>query len=114
MVTVRSALHQLPDTWKQAALNRIAEMLVPGGKLYIWDVMWSFPAAELDERLPSWVETMAQPRGQGFTREMFETHLREEFSTFGRILEGLIDRAGLGLIEANYPAPWYGELMAVK
>ena len=39
VVTTRSALHQLPDTWKQAALNKIAAMLRPGGLFYIWDAM---------------------------------------------------------------------------
>ncbi len=37
VVTTRSALHQLPDTWKQAALTRIAAMLRPGGLFYLWD-----------------------------------------------------------------------------
>ena len=114
VVTTRSALHQLPDTWKQAALNRIAEMLRPGGVFYLWDAMWSFDAAELNERLPEWIETMGQPDGQGFTNEMFATHLREEFSTFTWILEGMIERAGLRVVEANFPAPWYGEFMAVR
>ena len=31
--------HKWPDTWKQAALNKIAAMLRPGGLFYIWDAM---------------------------------------------------------------------------
>ncbi|MEM7274733.1 MAG: class I SAM-dependent methyltransferase [Actinomycetota bacterium] len=114
VVTSRSALHQLPDTWKQVALNRVAAMLRPGGTFYLWDAMWSFPADELDRQLPAWIDAMARPAGEGFTREMFETHVREEFSTFTWIIEGMIERAGLQVIESDFPAPWYGEFLAVR
>lgn len=114
VVTTRSALHQLPDTWKQAAFNRIAVMLRPGGVFYLWDAMWSFPADELNDQLPAWVNAMARPAGEGFTREMFETHVREEFSTFTWIIEGMIERAGLQVVESGFPAPWYGEFLAER
>ncbi len=112
VVATRSALHQLPDTWKQSALNRIATILRPGGMFYLWDAMWSFDAADLDVQLPAWIDTMAKPDGEGFTREMFEMHVRDEFSTFTWILEGMIVRAGLEVVESNFPAPWYGEFLA--
>ncbi len=81
---------------------------------YLWDAMWSFPANELEAQLPAWVETMAKPAGEGFTKEMFETHVRDEFSTFTWILEGMIERAGLIVTESNFPAPWYGEFIAQR
>ena len=112
VVTSRSALHQLPDTWKQAALNKVAAMLRPGGNFYLWDAMWSFEAKEVSTQLPAWISTMAKPPGEGFTKEMFETHVREEFSTFSWILEGMIERAGMVVVESNFPTPWYGEFMA--
>ncbi|MFF3139586.1 class I SAM-dependent methyltransferase [Streptomyces mirabilis] len=37
-VTTKSALHQLPDFWKQQALLNAAGMLRPGGSFYLWDV----------------------------------------------------------------------------
>jgi putative AdoMet-dependent methyltransferase len=113
-VATRSALHQLPDTWKQVALNRIAAMLAPGGNFYLWDVMWSFPSQDALTSLPAWIDAMAQPEGQGFTRASFETHVREEFSTFDWILAGMIERAGLEILESGCPAPWYGEFLARK
>ena len=93
-VITRSALHQLPDTWKQVALNRVAQMLRPGGQFYLWDVMWSFDASATIEQLPAWIAQSARTPGEGFTKEMFETHVREEFSTFAWVLEGMIERAG--------------------
>ena len=114
VVTTRSALHQLPDTWKQVALNNVASMLAPGGVFYLWDAMWSFPAGETLAQLPAWIERMAKPAGTGFTRADFETHVREEFSTYVWVLEGMIERAGLAIDESQCPAPWYGELIAHK
>lgn len=114
VVTTRSALHQLPDTWKQMALNKIAQMLRPGGVFYLWDAMWSFDPADLDIQLPAWIDSMAQPAGEGFTREMFEMHVREEFSTFTWIIEGMIERAGLRVEDSDFPAPWYGEFVASR
>ena len=35
VVTIKSALHQLPDFWKQTALLNIADYIKPGGRLYI-------------------------------------------------------------------------------
>lgn len=114
VVTTRSALHQLPDTWKQVALNKIASMLKPGGLFYLWDAIWSFDATEATEQLPAWITAMAKPAGEGFTKEMFETHVREEFSTFAWVLQGMIERTGLTIVEANFPSPWYGEFIAQR
>lgn len=114
VVTTRSALHQLPDTWKQHALNKIAEMLRPGGTFYLWDAMWSFNAQATSEQLPAWIDAVAKPAGEGFTREMFETHVRDEYSTFAWILEGMIERAGLTVTGSSFPTPWYGEIIATR
>ncbi|MDJ0787318.1 MAG: methyltransferase domain-containing protein [Myxococcota bacterium] len=114
VVTTRSALHQLPDTWKQVALNNVASMLAVGGRFFLQDAIWSFPPAESMEMLPAWVERSAKPPGEGFTRDDFETHLREEFSTFSWILEEMIERAGLTISEVRHPEPWYGEILAAK
>jgi len=46
VVTTKSALHQLPDFWKQTALLNIAGCLRPGGLLYIWDVIFTFRPAD--------------------------------------------------------------------
>ena len=40
------ALHHLPDFWKQVALCRFHEMLKPGGKLFLSDVVYGFPPGD--------------------------------------------------------------------
>ncbi|WP_326600297.1 class I SAM-dependent methyltransferase [Streptomyces sp. NBC_01803] len=109
VVTTTSALHQLPDFWKQQALLRMAAMLRPGGTFYLWDVIYSFRAAEADPHLERWIETEGRRPGEGFTREDFATHVREEFSTYDWVIEGMLRRAGLEITARAVPAPTYAE-----
>lgn len=109
VVTTKSALHQLPDFWKQAALLRIAEYLRPGGLLYIWDMIFTFPPANYARHLQALVDEFGCADGTGFSREDFESHIREEFSTYSWILEGLLDRAGFDVIASEFPRLTHGE-----
>lgn len=111
VVTTKSALHQLPDFWKQAALLKVAEFLKPGGLFYLWDVIFSFPPAEYAEHLRQLVDDFGRTDGQGFSRADFEAHLREEFSTYAWILEGLLDRAGFDVVSTEFPRPTHGEFV---
>ncbi len=109
VVTIKSALHQLPDFWKQVALLNVAGYLRPGGTLYLWDLLFTFPPARYGQNLQRLVDDFG---GRGFSRADFETHLREEFSTFGWILEGMLDRAGFDLVSRAFPRPTHGEFVA--
>jgi len=111
VVTTKSALHQLPDFWKQAALLNIAGYLKPDGLLYIWDVIFTFPPIEYAQHLQQMIDALGRTDGQGFSREDFETHIREEFSTYAWILEGLLDRAGFDVISSDFPRSTHGEML---
>jgi len=111
VVTTRSALHQLPDFWKQAALLGIARYVRPAGLLYVWDLMFSFPPAEYAEHVQRMIDEFGRPDGEGFSRADFEAHVREEFSTYTWILEGLLDRAGFAVEESAFPRPTHGEFL---
>jgi putative AdoMet-dependent methyltransferase len=111
VVTTKSALHQLHDFFKQQALRRMAAMLRPGGTLYLWDVIFSFDPAEADIHLGRWITAVGRPPGKGFTREDFETHVREEFSTYAWIIEGMLERAGLTITDRAFPRPTHAEYL---
>lgn len=111
VVTTRSALHQLPDFWKQAALLEIAGYVRPGGLLYVWDLVFSFPPAEYAEHVQQMIDEFGSTDGQGFSRADFEAHVREEFSTYAWILEGLLDRAGFAVESTGFPRPTHGEFV---
>jgi hypothetical protein len=111
VVTTKSALHQLPDFWKQQALLNAAGILRPGGTFYLWDVIFSFEPADAAEHLQRWIDTAGHPEGQGFTRADFEAHVREEFSTYAWVLAGMLERAGFGIVSCTSRTPTHGEFL---
>jgi SAM-dependent methyltransferase len=101
----RLALHHLPDFWKAVAIARVAEMLRPGGVFRLADVVYSFAPQEADERIERWIsDTMAADIDGGWTRAELAEHVRDEHSTFTWLLEPMIERAGLDIVDADYSA----------
>jgi putative AdoMet-dependent methyltransferase len=113
-LVTKYAFHHLPDFWKQHALLRMAEMLEPGGKLYLEDVIFSFAPEAYETSINTWIDKVAKPEGEGFTREQFEMHVREEYSTYAWILEGMLERAGFEVLEKNYFSPTYADYLCIK
>lgn len=113
-VITKNALHILPDFWKMVALLRIAEMLKPEGSFYLRDAIFSFPSADYQAAINAWIKQVAKPEGEGWTAQEFEMHVREEYSTFAWIIEGMLTRVGFEVVEAHYSAPTYAEYLCVK
>jgi ubiquinone/menaquinone biosynthesis C-methylase UbiE len=95
------ALHHLPDFWKLAGLKRLAQICRAGGKLFLSDVVFSFEIDDYENRLGQWVKSTAEKVGPAFAGEV-EIHVREEYSTFEWIMEGLLDKAGFTIEKADY------------
>jgi cyclopropane fatty-acyl-phospholipid synthase-like methyltransferase len=95
-----AAFHHLPDFWKVVALQRMHEMLKPGGRLYLFDVVFTFPVDTYQEALDGWVDSMTQKGSQAMAEETV-IHIRDEFSTFDWILEEILVRTGF-VIEQKY------------
>jgi len=113
-IVTKSALHHLPDFWKMVALLRMASMLKAGGILYLRDVVFSFQPGEYRDRLDAWIERAAKPAGEGFTVSDYETHVREEHSTFSWIVEGMLIRAGFKIEVAEYLTPEIAHYICTK
>ena len=109
LVVSRFALHHLPDFWKQVALLRLHDAIRPGGRLYLRDVVFSFEANTYEASVEDWIRRM--PVVSGFSRQEFETHVREEYSTFAWVLEGFLERAGFDILEREYPTREYAEYL---
>jgi SAM-dependent methyltransferase len=97
----RNALHHLPDFWKAIALQRIAELLAPGGVLRLRDLVYAFTPAEAEGVIEPWLAGAALDPAVGWTRAELETHLREEYSTFTWLLEPMLERAGFAIQQAE-------------
>jgi putative AdoMet-dependent methyltransferase len=113
-VVTKNALHILPDFWKMTAFLRIAAMLKVNGVFYLRDAIFSFPPADYEASINDWIRQVAKPAGEGWTAQDFEMHVREEHSTYGWIIEGMLTRAGFKILEANYNTPTYAEYLCLK
>ncbi|MBN2310540.1 MAG: class I SAM-dependent methyltransferase [Candidatus Hydrogenedentes bacterium] len=97
-----AALHHLPDFWKLVALRRLARMLRPHGRVYLFDVV--FPSAVDDYRpaFDRWIASARDALGADFAEEA-ETHIRDEYSTCDWIMEGILERAGFVIDDKQEP-----------
>jgi putative AdoMet-dependent methyltransferase len=96
-----AVLHHLPDFWKLAALTRCCKMLKPGGRFYLFDIVFPSTEPSLARKVDDWIatiETMADAR----LAEEAVVHARDEFSTFDWIMEGLVARSGFHIDSAEY------------
>lgn len=93
------AFHHLPDYWKQAALLNMNKMLKPDGKLFLSDVVFQFDP-DYEKNTEILLNKISKDLGTEFAEET-KIHIRDEYSTFDWILEGLITRAGFVIEKAN-------------
>ena len=95
------ALHHLPDFWKLMGLHRLGSMMKPNGHLYLFDVVFSFDIDRYEPAVERFIEKMTVHTVPD-SRWAAQTHVREEHSTCGWIMEGLLERAGFRIDAADY------------
>ena len=96
VVVSKMALHHLPDFWKQVALLRINKMLKSGGVFYLADVVFQMEPKKINSSVNKWISEFEQKCGTEFINEV-KTHIRDEYSTFGWVLKGLLEKAGFAV-----------------
>jgi len=106
-VITQFTLHHLPDFWKLAALKRISKMLKDGGRLYLRDVVFPSGIEDYDDFFNRIINRLKIDVGANIAEET-KIHIKEEYSTFDWIMEGLLTKAGFTLDEVNY----YNEFLA--
>ena len=107
------ALHHLPDFWKLVGLYRLASMLKPDGRLCLFDVVFSFDVSRHVSSIERFVERMSIRTTPGGGRAA-QTHVREEYSTCGWIMEGLLERAGFQIDDADYRDEFLAAYLCTK
>jgi putative AdoMet-dependent methyltransferase len=75
-----AVLHHLPDFWKLAALTRSCAMLKPGGRLYLFDIVFPSGETDLRRRIDEWIESVETTADARLAQEAV-IHVRDEFST---------------------------------
>ena len=87
-------LHHLPDFWKQVALMRVNTMLKKGGTLYLADQVYSFSPLLYKEKFKEWINFNWKRSNNVSFKKDVETSVKEEYSTFEWIMDGMLERAG--------------------
>ena len=113
-VFTRNALHQLPDFWKAVALQRMADMLRPGGVLLLRDLIYDFSPAEAGDVFAGWLAGAATDPAAGYTAGDYAEHIRTEYSTFRWLLEPMLAAAGFEIADVRYERRLYGAYTCVK
>lgn len=102
VVHTRNALHQIPDFHKGVALARIAEILRPGGILFLRDLVYDFEPAEAEDAIAAWFAGAVVPPAAGYTAEDLALHVRTEHSTYRFCLDALLAHTGFMIREASF------------
>lgn len=92
-VVSTAALHHLPDFWKQIALRRMYRMLKPSGRLFLSDIVFYFPVDEYRNSIDRWLYGIEKIGGSSLKDESV-IHVKEEFSTWGWVMEFMLEIAG--------------------
>ena len=100
-VVSQLALHHLPDFWKLIALKRIFRMLKTGGKFFLKDTVYSFDENMHDAFFNDLIEKIRKAAGTEMATDM-ETAIRDEYSTMGWVMEGLLRQAGFTIERSQY------------
>lgn len=101
----KDALHHLPDFWKIEALKNFGNTLGDGGILRLRDFVFSFDPQESYQRIESWIAENLERTS--FTEEEIHLHFRDEYSTYGFLLEPMLERAGFEILDAEYEGGFY-------
>lgn len=112
-VSTVAALHHLPDFWKLVALRRLASMLRPNGRLFLFDVVFSFDIGEYERSVERFIGKTREQMGLNGQSES-EAHVRDEYSTCDWIMEGLLERAGFRVQTADYHDEFLASYLCTK
>ncbi len=99
-VVTQLALHHLPDFWKSKALAGIADRLRPSGRLYLRDVVFPSAVDDHDVFFLEVIDGIRRSAGDELAQQTIR-HIKKEFSTLDWILEGMIVRSGLRIVEKD-------------
>jgi len=107
------ALHHLPDFWKLVALSRVHDLLAPGGRFFLRDVVFAVQPGKAGASIGQTIERMRESGGEEAALD-YERHVREEYSTYDWIMEEMLYRAGFHIERADYGDFFIASYLCVK
>jgi 2-polyprenyl-3-methyl-5-hydroxy-6-metoxy-1,4-benzoquinol methylase len=112
LIVSEFTLHHLPDFWKAVAMSRIYSALKPGGCFFLRDIVFVSTPDGRDRDIAQWADFNI--KNHGFSRDSVVTHMRDEHSTFGWVIERMLTDIGFTLVSADYHAPLHGTYVLRK
>ena len=112
LIVSEFTLHHLPDFWKAVAMSRIYRALKPGASFYLRDIVYVSMPDAVDRDVEQWADF--QTNNHDFSRESVMAHMRDEYSTFGWVMERMLTDVGFTLVSADYHAPMHGTYLLRK
>jgi 2-polyprenyl-3-methyl-5-hydroxy-6-metoxy-1,4-benzoquinol methylase len=112
LIVSEFTLHHLPDFWKAVALSRIYNALKPGANFYLRDIVFVSMPDGVDRDVEQWADYSI--KNHDFERDSVVTHMRDENSTFGWVMERMLTEAGFTLLAIDYHAPLHGTYLLRK
>jgi 2-polyprenyl-3-methyl-5-hydroxy-6-metoxy-1,4-benzoquinol methylase len=112
LIVSEFTLHHLPDFWKAVALSRILAALKPGANFYLRDIVFVSMPDGSERDVEEWAEFNIN--NHEFERDSVVTHMRDEYSTFGWVIERMLTETGFILVAADYHAPLHGTYLLQK
>ena len=76
-------------------------MLKAGGRFFLFDIVFPSATEDMEGRLDAWVRSIAEQSGHELAAEA-KIHIREEYSTYDWVMEGLLERAGFEIENTGY------------
>ena len=112
LIVSEFTLHHLPDFWKAVAMARIFAALKPGANFYLRDIVFVSMPDGCERSVEQWADFNI--KNHDFARDSVVTHMRDEYSTFGWVMERMLTEVGFNLISADYHAPLHGTYLLQK
>jgi 2-polyprenyl-3-methyl-5-hydroxy-6-metoxy-1,4-benzoquinol methylase len=112
LIVSEFTLHHLPDFWKAVAMSRIYNALKPGACFFMRDIVFVSTPDGRDRDVTQWADFNI--KNHGFSRDSVVTHMRDEHSTFGWVIERMLTDIGFTLVSADYHAPLHGTYVLRK
>src|SRR3954454_8007171 len=112
LIVSEFTLHHLPDFWKAVAMSRIYRALKPGATFSLRDIVYASMPDAIERDVEQWADY--QIKNHDFARESVVTHMRNEYSTFGWVMERMLTEVGFALVSADYHAPMHGTYLLLK
>src|SRR5882757_1185683 len=112
LIVSEFTLHHLPDFWKAVAMSRIFNALKPGANFYLRDIVFVSMPDGCERDVDQWADFSI--KNHDFARDSVVAHMRDEYSTFGWVMEHMLTEVGFTLVSADYHAPMHGTYLLQK